>query len=69
MMRNNRILAAVTLAVERNSSAIESASGMTELRINIKFDSDGKPCRIFLSPQYESFIVSKSIEGFTFPDT
>lgn len=69
MKRTSRILAAITLAMDRNPSAIESASGLTELRINIKFDQDGKPCRVFLTPQLESFIVSKSIEGFTFPVT
>lgn len=69
MKRTSRILAAITLALERNPSAIDAASGLTELRIHVKFDTDGKPCRVFLAPQFESFIVSKSIEGFTFPVT
>ena len=69
MKRTSRILAAITLAIDRNPSAIDTASGLTELRINVKFDTEGKPCRVFLQPQFESFIVSKSIEGFTFPST
>ena len=69
MNRTNRIIAAVTLAVQRNPAMIDGSSGMFELRINVKFDADGKPCRVFVCPQFETFVVSKSIDGFTFPST
>lgn len=69
MKRTNRIIAAATLALERNALLLDGGSGLTEVRINIKLDTDGRPCRAFVMPQFESFIVSKSIEGFTFPDT
>lgn len=69
MNRTNRIIAAVTLAMQRNPSALDASSGMSELRINVKFDAEGKPCRVFVSPQFETFVVSKSIDGFTFPST
>ena len=69
MNRTNRIIAAVTLAVQRNPAMLDGSSGMSELRINVKFDADGKPCRVMLCPQFEIFVVSKSLDGFTFQST
>lgn len=67
--RSARLVQALTLAVERNAALFDNAQGLSEVRVNIKFDQAGHPCKASVFPLYELRLVSKSIEDFTFTAT
>lgn len=69
MKRSSRIIAAARLAVERNAELLDLGAGLTKIRIEITLNDQGIPKHTYLHPQFESMIVMKSLEGFTFDTT
>ena len=69
MTRSSRLIAALVLAVERNAPLLNAAQGLSEVRINIKLDREGLPCRALITPMFELRLVSKPLKDFTFDST